>query len=133
MDAANPELLNRVSNLIIENRRDYWIDIHQLRAWKSGDHIHIDLHLVLPQYFSLDDAHSEAKSLEKIIVDHFEGKASALIHMDPCSEPDCPVCRNHQCQLRQEPTLEKTTWGLETLIHNRGSDKFFKKKHESDQ
>jgi cation diffusion facilitator family transporter len=128
MDAANPELLNRVSNLIIANRRDFWIDIHQLRAWKSGDHIHIDLHMVLPKDFSLDDAHAEAKSLEKMIVDHFDGKASALIHMDPCADPDCPICRNHQCQLRREPHKEKTAWSLNTMTLYKASGKFKKKK-----
>ena len=132
MDAANPELLNRVTNLIIENRQACWIDIHQLRAWKSGDHIHIDLHMVLPQYFSLDDAHAEAKSLEHTIVEHFEGKASALIHMDPCAEPDCPICQNHQCQQRRVPANEETAWSLESLTHNRGSGKFFEKKQETD-
>ena len=133
MDAANPELLNRVTNLIIENRRDHWIDIHQLRAWKSGDHIHIDLHMVLPNYFSLDEAHAEAKSLEQTIVEHFEGKASALIHMDPCVEPDCPICQNHQCQQRQEPAEEQTAWSLESLTHNRDSGKFFKEKPGTDE
>lgn len=133
MDAAKPELLNRVSNLIIENRRDYWIDVHQLRAWRSGDHIHIDLHLVLPKDFSLNDAHAEAKSLEKMIVDHFGGKASALIHMDPCVDPDCQICWNHQCQLRQETTKEKAAWSLEILTLNKGSGKFFKKKQKSNK
>jgi cation diffusion facilitator family transporter len=127
MDAANPEVLKRVTNLLVENRRDYWIDIHQLRAWKSGDHYHIDLHLVLPKDFSLEDAHSEAKWIEKKIIDHFDGRASALIHMDPCIDPDCPICRNHQCRLRQEPIKNKRDWNLGTLTAHKGTGKFLKK------
>jgi divalent metal cation (Fe/Co/Zn/Cd) transporter len=127
MDAVNPQALKRVSDLIIKNRRDFWIDIHQLRAWKSGDHLHIDLHLVLPKELSLDDAHREAKSLEKMIINHFGGNASALIHLDPCIEPDCQICRTHQCQLRTERADNHNQWNLETLTTYKGVGKFLKK------
>lgn len=127
MDAANPQALKRVTDLIIENRRDLWIDIHQLRAWKSGDHLHIDLHLVLPKELSLDEAHREAKSLEKMIIDHFGGNASALIHLDPCIDPDCRICRNHRCQLRKGQAESQIQWSLETLTTYKGVGKFFKK------
>ncbi|MGD2270600.1 MAG: cation diffusion facilitator family transporter [Desulfobacterales bacterium] len=127
MDAADPQALKRVSDLIVENRRDFWIDIHQLRAWKSGDHLHIDLHLVLPKELSLDDAHREAKTLEKMIIDHFGGNASALIHLDPCIDRDCRICRNHRCQLRKQRAEEQSQWALETLTAYKGAGKFSKK------
>ena len=84
MDASDPQLLDEISRLIEKHRKGVWIDIHQLRAWRSGNFVHIDLHLVLPRQHLLDDAHTEAKALEQLLIDYFEGNADVLVHMDPC-------------------------------------------------
>jgi cation diffusion facilitator family transporter len=115
MDAANPDVLDELSRLLVDNRRACWVDIHQLRAWKAGEHTHIDLHLVLPRDLSLEEAHQEAKDLESLIVRHFRAKASALIHMDPCLDVDCPVCACHLCSTRETDTQAVMPWSLKTF------------------
>ena len=124
MDAANPDVLHQLSRLLIGSRRDSWVDIHQLRAWKSGNHIHVDLHLVLPKELSLEEAHAEAKVLEILIARHFQGRASALIHTDPCIDTDCPVCHRYDCSLREKPAGELPAWTLETLTAYKGTGPF---------
>ncbi len=89
MDTLDPELLQRVVDLINQHRRPAWIDIHKLRAWRSGSLVHIDLHLILPGDLKLDDAHTEADKLEKVLISGFEGHASVLVHMDPCIDVKC--------------------------------------------
>ncbi len=120
MDAANPDVLQQLSQLLVDNRRDVWVDIHQLRAWKSGNTIHIDLHLVLPKELSLEEAHSEGRVLEELIEKHFQGRASALIHMDPCIDKECPVCARYDCGIREKPADKKVSWTLETLTARKG-------------
>ena len=122
MDAANLEVLEELSRLLVANRRACWVDIHQLRAWKSGDHIHIDLHLVLPRDLSLEEAHQEAKDLESLIVRHFQAKASALIHMDPCLDVDCPVCACHLCNTRETDAQTVVPWSLKTFTAQKSED-----------
>ena len=96
MDASDPQLLGEISRLLEDHRKEVWIDIHQLRAWRSGNFVHIDLHLVLPRDYLLDDAHAQAKALEQMLIDHFEGNAGVLVHMDPCgtvlSDDQSPSC-----------------------------------------
>ncbi|MCP3954425.1 MAG: cation transporter, partial [Desulfobacterales bacterium] len=65
MDTMDPDLLQQVVDLINRHRRDEWIDIHKLRVWRSGQLIHIDLHLILSGDLNLDDAHAEANILEQ--------------------------------------------------------------------
>ncbi len=110
MDASDPDLLKEISTLLAKHRKDIWIDVHQLRAWRSGNLVHIDFHLILPRDLTLDHAHSEGKEVEKIMKDHFGGAASVLIHMDPCIDPDCPICRRHLCDSRQEDLKKRTAW-----------------------
>jgi hypothetical protein len=50
-----------------------------------------------------------------MIVTHFGGRASVLIHTDPCTDPDCPICSNHLCRQRTRDMEERLSWDAETL------------------
>ena len=123
MDASDPELLDEISHLLEGHRKPAWIDIHQLRAWRSGNFVHIDLHLVLPRDLFLENAHSEAKIVEKILIDHFEGNAGVLVHMDPCEDPECTVCTQYRCNLRSRESEAPVAWDRERLtVRKNGSE-----------
>jgi len=121
MHTSDPSLLKEVSGVLAQHRKDTWIDIHELRAWRSGNHIYFDLHLILPRDFTLEKAHSEAKQLENIIIKYFKGKASVLIHMDPCIHQDCPLCSQHLCEMRTEEMKDKISWNRKTLTLKGGA------------
>ena len=116
MHASDRELLKEIAALLSKHRKDMWIDIHQLRAWRAGSMVHIDFHLILPRDLTLEEAHREGKEAEQIIKAHFGGTASVLIHLDPCTDPDCPVCSRHLCGLRGEDSVQQVPWTWETLI-----------------
>lgn len=119
MDASDPQLLDRIARLLEQHRRPAWINIHQLRAWRAGRTTHIDLHLVLDRDATLDEAHQEAKILEKLLLEQFHGDASVLVHMDPCVPPDCPVCGRPNCQSRtHRQRADAARWSREHLIQN---------------
>jgi cation diffusion facilitator family transporter len=115
MNKAEPDLLREIADLLIANRKDIHIDVHQLRAWRSGNFIHIDFHLILPRDFSLDCAHRENKALEKTIQDYFGGRASVMIHLDPCLDQECPVCGQSLCTLRHSHQNELVQWTLASM------------------
>lgn len=115
MDESDPRLLEEVSQLLDKYRKDLWIDIHQLRVLRSGNLINIDFHMILPRHMSLDLAHEESVKLEKIIIKHFSGNARALIHLDPCLDPECVICRNHGCEIRTEAAKDQSAWDPETV------------------
>jgi len=116
MDRSQPRLLDEVAAAIQANRRPCWIDVHQLRAWRAGRMTHIDLHLILPGFFTLDKAHAEAKSLEHTLMAHYNGRAAVLIHMDPCADPECPACRLTACPARSAPAREEAVaWNGKAL------------------
>lgn len=118
MDASDPRLLDRIARVLEEQRRHEWIDIHQLRAWRAGNLIHIDLHLVLPKDLSMDQAHNEAKNVEEVLIGCFQGNASVLVHMDPCDERLCPVCRNAACRWRQKAFVSLPAWDRHHLVRS---------------
>jgi cation diffusion facilitator family transporter len=117
MDASDPQLLDRIAGLLEQHRRPTWINIHQLRAWRAGRMIHIDLHLVLDRDATLNEAHNESKILEHLLMQQLQGNASILVHMDPCVPPDCPVCGQPHCQSRtHRQRTAAAGWNREHLI-----------------
>jgi cation diffusion facilitator family transporter len=126
MDASDPSLLNVIASTLERHRRQEWIDIHQLRAWRAGNLIHVDLHLVLPRDLSMDHGHMEAKAIEHLLIDHFEGNASVLVHMDPCDANLCPICRHSECRWRTGRMGPRPAWTrghlVRSLAGNHGTD-----------
>jgi cation diffusion facilitator family transporter len=115
MDTSDPQLLEEICRVIADHRRPMWIDIHQLRARRSGSRVFMDFHLILPRDLSLDASHAEVKLLEKILNDYFEGQADILIHADPCMDPECPICGHEPCEHRRESTRMQPLWRSDTL------------------
>jgi cation diffusion facilitator family transporter len=115
MDASDTDLLEEICDLLEAHRKDIWIDVHRLRAWRSGKRVHVDFHLILPREMPLDQGHHEVKELERIFDRHFQGMAEILIHLDPCTDPECPVCRQQPCEFRREENAVHRRWHREVL------------------
>ena len=120
MDASDPQLLEEISAILKKHRKSMWIDIHQLRARRSGDRVHVDFHLILPRDFTLEEGHREVKELEKIFQAHFGEAADILIHVDPCADPICPICGYDPCQHRRADTRQQSLWQTEVITARPG-------------
>ncbi|HKZ17874.1 MAG TPA: cation diffusion facilitator family transporter [Geobacteraceae bacterium] len=69
------------------------IDFHRLRSRKSGSLKFIDLHLVVPRVWTIEEAHQLSDHIEKEIREALPN-TQVIIHIDPCSkglEP-CEYC-----------------------------------------
>jgi divalent metal cation (Fe/Co/Zn/Cd) transporter len=108
LDEADFSLLVRLGERIQAVRRPEWCDIHQLRSRASGKRTHVDLHLVVPRYFTMDDAHRSGDGLEVELGRAFEGEADFVVHLDPCRPSHCSGCAMPACPLRAD-VFEKQT------------------------
>ncbi len=115
MDTSDPLLLEEISGILKKHRKNIWIDVHQLRARRAGDIVHLDFHLILPRDLTLEEGHREVKELEGIFQAHFGKTADILIHVDPCDVPICPICGFEPCQHRQADTRQQSLWQTEVV------------------
>lgn len=115
LDASDPNLLEEIAGILRDHRKDLWIDVHRLRARRAGNRVFIDFHLILPRDLPLETGHREVKELEGIFNTHFQGLADVLIHLDPCEQPECPICGFDPCVHRQAKTKEQKLWRGETV------------------
>lgn len=119
MDEADKELLTKMVRILDSNRRDNWIDLHNLRVIKYGGQLHVDCHLTVPWYLNVQEAHHEMDILRELIRKEFDDSLELFVHTDPCLDFSCSICTRHDCQVRQRPFAEKFTWTLENIISDK--------------
>jgi cation diffusion facilitator family transporter len=115
MNETNQEVMKQIVDVLTRHKKEYWIDIHELRYWQSGDRIFLDFHLILPYYFTIQQSHAEENEIEKIIRDEFEG-SQLKIHFDYCVSDLCKFCGYADCQVRAYPKSKDFKWDVDKLI-----------------
>ncbi|MBX6379589.1 MAG: cation transporter [Thermoflavifilum aggregans] len=119
MDEANPELIDQVVDILAKHRKTNWIDIHNFRIQQYGNNYHIDCHLTLPYYYTLEQVHRENETLTQLIREHIRsGDTECFIHVDPCRPYCCPYCQILDCPVRQHPFQETIPWTKKYVLLN---------------
>jgi cation diffusion facilitator family transporter len=118
MDEADFDIVNKVIDVLNHNRHQSWIDMHNFRAQKYGNELHIDCHMTLPNYFDLVQVHEEVKEVDKL-VNELVTKTELFIHTDPCIPQCCHYCSMPDCPIRSEPKTEDIAWTLDKIIRNK--------------
>ncbi len=122
MHETDPDLLEEISTLLAQHKKEVWIDIHRLRVWRSGRRVNVDFHLVAPISLSFQEAHREVKELEMIFAQYFGGMSDVLIHIDPCAKAECPFCEHNSCERRQGTLIHRQIWDRQTLTRDISGD-----------
>lgn len=119
MDEADFDLLKKLISILNASRKTQWIDIHNMRIIKYGSVLHIDCHMTLPWYLSLNESHDEVKAVEDLITREAQRKVELFIHTDPCIPESCKVCLMKDCKVRQQPFEKKMEWNMGMVLRNR--------------
>jgi len=118
MDEADFGVVTEIVKVLDEQRPDEWIDLHNFRAQKYGNELHIDCHLTLPNYFDLNRVHQEVKLVDRMINNEIT-KTELFIHTDPCVPDCCHYCSMPNCPIRSEAKTERITWTMDKVIRNK--------------
>ena len=117
MMEADPAMLQKLSDLLVSIKKEYWIDLHELRYWKSGDRTFIDFHLILPYYFTIEQSHKEEKRIDEELEKEFTD-SQIKIHFDYCNYDLCKYCGYQTCEVRKEDKKINFEWNLDKLVGN---------------
>ncbi len=122
MDEADVQLLTRMVQLLNANRKENWVDLHNLRVIKYGTVLHVDCHLTVPWYINVNEAHKEIDALGELIEKEFGESFEMFVHSDGCLPFQCKICNKADCNVRQHNFVQRVPWTLENISKN--------KKHE---
>lgn len=118
MDETDTELLGEVIKVLNENRRENWIDLHNLRIIKYGSILHLDCHITIPWYFNIHQGHDEVKALEDLVRERFGESVELFVHTDGCLDFSCKLCTKTDCVHRMHPFQQKVEWTIENVSSN---------------
>ena len=117
MDKVDIELLDQIVMTLSDNRRDAWIDIHDLRMVKYGSTIHIDMHVTMPWYMTVREQRKEVCKMIALIKENYGDSAELSVSCDPCREFSCRSCR-YECGERKTDFMELMEWNINNLARD---------------
>ena len=92
------------------------IRVHHLRAIRAGRFHHVDAHLVVPEFWSVDRAHELAESLAERVIAELGVEGELVFHTDPCHRAYCAMCDLDDCVVRREPFHGRPPLTLEEAV-----------------
>lgn len=113
LDMEDPEVLARV--LAAMNRVRTWdiLALHEMRSFRSGRFTHVDVHIVVPEYFPVRQAHDlcEGFGVKALKEAGIEGEVHT--HVDPCGRLYCDRCPAESCPIRRVPFQTQDAFTLD--------------------
>lgn len=117
-DTQDPVLLDKLAAALEKHRRPFWIDVHNVRIQHYGKIIHIDGHVTMPWYWTLEQAHAALKEMEELLAQEMPKETEFFWHMDPCEAVCCRFCEVSECRYRQAPFQRKLHFTASSLFLN---------------
>lgn len=122
MDETDQELLTLMVDILNKNRRENWIDLHNLRIIKYGSILHLDCHLTVPWYLNVHEAHNEIDALAKLVREEFGESLELFVHSDGCLDFSCRICNKPDCAVRKHAFEKKIVWTVKNISVNKKHD-----------
>ncbi|MBJ6111055.1 cation transporter [Hymenobacter sp. BT523] len=118
MDETDTAIVAEVIAELQAHRRAPWIDVHNLRVQRYGANLHIDCHMQMPYYFTLEEVHSQLFDIEELIKERFAVDVEMFVHADPCTFAACSLCLMAECPVRMHPFRHQVAWNIQNAIKN---------------
>jgi cation diffusion facilitator family transporter len=115
MDEAVPDLLDAIGEVLESTREPGWNAPHHVKVHRLGQRIHIDLHLVLPRFWTLEQSHEVSERIEYACEERFGGETELMSHLEPCTDRACAGCDLDECPIRAVPFEGRERWTHEVI------------------
>jgi divalent metal cation (Fe/Co/Zn/Cd) transporter len=118
MDESDVKTVKQVITELQGHRQPSWIDVHNLRVLRYGADLHVDCHITMPYYFTLDETHAQVHRIEEFVASRFEVEVEMFVHADPCTFAACSHCHMPECPVRQHPFAQEIPWTVANTVKN---------------
>lgn len=115
MDKEDPQMLQDLAGIFAKHSLSGIIQIHNVRAIRSGWYHHIDAHVVLPEFWDVTTVHKVMRQFEDGVIHEYEYGGEMNFHVDPCQKKYCKNCDLEKCPIRLKPFEEKIVPTLESI------------------
>jgi cation diffusion facilitator family transporter len=100
LDEIDPEVVTDLAAALEKARAPGVIEIHDLRAINVGGFRHVDLHVVVPEFWPVEHAHREMDEYQVRAQSQHARPGELQFHVDPCERAYCRSCDYAECAVR---------------------------------
>jgi cation diffusion facilitator family transporter len=113
LDMEDPEVLGKVLEAM--NRTRTWdiLAVHEMRTFRSGRYTHVDVHVVVPEFYPVRLAHDLCEDFGKKALEEGGIEGEVHTHVDPCGRLYCDRCPAESCGIRRAPQSTGAAFTLE--------------------
>jgi cation diffusion facilitator family transporter len=122
LDETDIKLTERFIAILQANRKPEWIDIHKFRIIKFGNVLHVDCHVTVPWYYTVEQAHTIVDEIEALVNREMDQQVELFIHTDPCRPKACNFCPVENCAVRKHPFEGRLVWTKENVLNSERHD-----------
>lgn len=101
LDTEDPNLIESLVAQINASRPPDIISVHGLRAIRSGAYLHVDVHLVVPEFYEVSRGHELVESYSHSLFGNLSADGELHTHIDPCERRYCESCPVSPCPIRR--------------------------------
>ena len=116
LDVEDPDVLGKVLQAMNQARTWDIIAVHELRSFRSGRYTHVDVHIVVPEFYPVRLAHDLCEDFGKKALEDGNIEGEVHTHVDPCGRIYCDRCPAESCTIRVAPKTTDATFTLEEAI-----------------
>ncbi len=128
LDSEDPTVVESLVKNINQMSFPDVITVHELRTLRSGRHTHVDVHVVIPEFYDVARGHEIVESFGVALLEKSGLSGEVHAHLDPCAKLFCARCEIKDCPIRLSPfearshlTLaEATALGPHSTQHKAG-------------
>jgi cation diffusion facilitator family transporter len=102
LDEEDTPLLDRLIGVLGGAVGQGVIRVHHVRALRSGRFHHVDAHLVVPEFWTVERAHGVAEDLAGRVIRDLAIEGEIVFHTDPCHRAYCAMCDLPGCPVRAQ-------------------------------
>lgn len=102
LDEQDMPTIHRLVAAMNRERDEGIIDIHRLRAIRAGRCLHVDGHVIVPEYWSVYEAHQYTDAFVDRVLAASAVEGGMILHVDPCRRALCSRCLVPGCPIRRE-------------------------------
>ena len=113
LDSEDPEVVDKVLTAMNQVRTWDVIAVHELRTFRSGRYTHVDVHLVVPEFYSIRQAHDLCEGFGVRALREAGVEGEVHTHVDPCGRLYCDRCPAESCSIRRAPRTAPNAFILE--------------------
>jgi cation diffusion facilitator family transporter len=103
LDEEDPEVVARLVQAMEKEAFPGMIRVHSLRAIRLGRFHHIDVHVVVPEYWETLRAHEAGDHYAARVMGRSGLEGEIEVHADPCWRQYCETCDLEGCPVRTQP------------------------------